>query len=303
MMNTSVRIPLLRLPHSKTLPLPTYMTPGSAGMDVCAAQSCTLSVGKRALLPAGFCLAIPEGYEGQIRPRSGLAWHHGLTVLNAPGTIDSDYRQEICVLLVNFGDAPFEVTLGLRIAQLVIAPVAKVRFTLDAFPQHKNAVRSGGFGSTGQTQEGADARANVMTFSRKTQAALEAVVEIALHARPHPVQVKKITARHNLSHRALESTMQQLVRAGILKGQRGPHGGYRLAKERRRITVGDIVRTLNPKKNICEEGDPNIPARHIVVSFWKTIQKDFFARLDATTLEDLSGAQKTQKTHDTDFTI
>ena len=145
-----------------------------------------------------------------------------------------------------------------------------------------------------------------MPLSRKTQAALEAVMEIALYARPHPVQVKQITARHKLPRRALEGTLQQLVRAGILKGQRGPRGGYRLARERRRITVGDIVRTLtdppraHPHNEDTDEA-PGIPARRIITSFWQGLEKDFMARLDATTLEELSRTHQT--THGTDFTI
>lgn len=103
--------------------LPRYQTSGAAGMDLCSAESCTLKVGERVLLPCGFAMAIPEGFEVQVRPRSGLAYKHGITVLNAPGTIDSDYRGELKVLLVNLGQEDFKIERGDRIAQMVLAPV------------------------------------------------------------------------------------------------------------------------------------------------------------------------------------
>ena len=151
-MTALVQIPLRRLAHGVGLPLPTYMTPGAAGMDLYAAHTAHLAVGARALVPTGFCLAIPPGYEGQIRPRSGLAYGYGLTVLNAPGTIDSDYRLEVKVLLINLGESPFEITKAMRIAQLVIAPIALSQLTEEASFQHdesRQESRQGGFGSTG----------------------------------------------------------------------------------------------------------------------------------------------------------
>ncbi len=125
-----LRIPVLRVrppaPGVAALPLPTRATPGSAGLDLPAdiSEDLTLAVGARALVPTGFAVALPEGWEGQVRPRSGLALRHGLTVLNAPGTIDSDYRGEIKVLLVNLGQEPVTLRRGDRIAQLVVAAVA-----------------------------------------------------------------------------------------------------------------------------------------------------------------------------------
>jgi dUTP pyrophosphatase len=131
-------------------PPPRYQTEGAAGLDLCAAlaEPLTLAPGARALVPTGWAVAIPPGFEGQVRPRSGLALRHGVTVLNAPGTIDADYRGELKVLLVNHGQAPFAVACGDRIAQLVIGPVAHVELrAVDALDA--TARGAGGYGSTG----------------------------------------------------------------------------------------------------------------------------------------------------------
>ena len=139
-----------RLPNGAGLPLPAARTPGSAGLDLSAAVELPLVIppGGRALVPTGFAIALPAGYEGQVRPRSGLAIEHGVTVLNAPGTIDADYRGEVKVALINHGGHPFAVTRGLRIAQLVVAPVTAV--SLAEVADLNETVRgSGGFGSTG----------------------------------------------------------------------------------------------------------------------------------------------------------
>ena len=145
-----VRVPVVRLPHSTGLPLPSYLTPGASGLDLCAAIDARLRLkpGERVLVPTGFQLALPPGMEAQVRPRSGLALRHGVTMLNTPGTIDSDFRGEVKVILVNLGDEPFTVERGDRIAQLVIAPVARARFT-PARGLTPTARSSGGFGSTG----------------------------------------------------------------------------------------------------------------------------------------------------------
>lgn len=138
------------LPHGKGLPLPAYGTAQSAGMDLCAAIAAdvVLKPGERQLVPAGFAMALPEGFEAQIRPRSGLALKNGITVLNTPGTIDADYRGEIKVLLVNLGTEAFTVTRGMRMAQMVLAP-----FTQGAWQVvddlEETARGAGGFGSTG----------------------------------------------------------------------------------------------------------------------------------------------------------
>jgi dUTP pyrophosphatase len=145
---TDVRI--ARLPHGKDLPLPALQSALAAGLDLLAAvaEPLTLAPGMRALVPTGIAIALPAGYEAQVRPRSGLAVRHGLTVLNAPGTIDADYRGEIKVLLVNLGGEPVTIARGMRIAQLVIAPVT--RATLREVANLDQTDRGGGgFGSTG----------------------------------------------------------------------------------------------------------------------------------------------------------
>jgi dUTP pyrophosphatase len=145
-------IGFVRLPHGQDLPLPAYESAGAAGMDLRAAvpadRPLLLIPGKRALIPTGLVMEIPEGMEGQVRPRSGLALNHGITCLNTPGTVDSDYRGEVKVLLVNLGDEEFSITRGMRIAQIVFAPVVQLRGEERA--ASGGTLRgSGGFGSTG----------------------------------------------------------------------------------------------------------------------------------------------------------
>ncbi len=148
---TAVRVALLRLPEGDGLPLPAYMTAGAAGADVRAAvaEDITLAPGARALVPAGFSLALPSGFEAQLRPRSGLALRFGVTLLNSPGTIDADYRGPVGVILINLGNKPFVVRRGDRIAQLIVATV--VRAVFDDVAAHEETARAaGGFGSTGR---------------------------------------------------------------------------------------------------------------------------------------------------------
>ena len=147
----SVDLKLLRLPHGQGLPLPAYQTEHAAGADVHAALPgpVLLQPGTRALIPTGFCYEIPPGFEMQVRPRSGLAFKHGVTVLNTPGTIDADYRGELKVLLINLGSEPFEIQHGERIAQVVVAPVSAARFT-EAASLTETGRGAGGFGSTGK---------------------------------------------------------------------------------------------------------------------------------------------------------
>lgn len=148
----TIKVKLVRLPHAEGLDLPAYQSPGAAGMDLLAAvparKPMRLAAGARGLVPTGLILELPAGMEAQVRPRSGLALRHGITVLNSPGTIDSDYRGEVMVLLVNFGAEPFAVRRGMRIAQLVVAPFARV-----ALEESRSIDRTeragGGFGSTG----------------------------------------------------------------------------------------------------------------------------------------------------------
>ena len=143
-----INIKLTRLPHGERLPFPAYATEGAAGLDIVTAQDLTLKPGERMAVPTGFAIEIPPGYEVQVRPRSGLALKHGITCLNTPGTIDSDYRGEVKVILANLGQEIFSVGRGERIAQLVPAPV--LRATFEEVSQLSESERgSGGFGSTG----------------------------------------------------------------------------------------------------------------------------------------------------------
>jgi dUTP pyrophosphatase len=147
---SSVRVALNILPHAADLPRPSYATPSSAGIDLAAAVSgdIALAPGERITVPTGIALALPEGYEGQVRPRSGLALRHGVTVLNSPGTIDADYRGEIQIILANLGGETVVLERGQRIAQLVIAPVVRVAFDeVAVLPASDRG--AGGFGSTG----------------------------------------------------------------------------------------------------------------------------------------------------------
>ncbi|MDE2577609.1 MAG: dUTP diphosphatase [Hyphomicrobiales bacterium] len=145
-----IAVAVLRLPHARDLPLPAYQSAHAAGVDLVAALEAPLSLapGARALVPTGLCLELPEGFEAQVRPRSGLALKNGVTVLNAPGTIDADYRGEVQVILVNHGAENFVVERGARIAQMVIAPVTRAAFA-EKNNLSQTARGTGGFGSTG----------------------------------------------------------------------------------------------------------------------------------------------------------
>lgn len=148
----AITLPVTVLPHGEGLELPAYATPGASGCDLRAAVALplTLAPGERALVPTGIAIAVPEGYEGQVRMRSGLALQKGLILPNAPGTIDSDYRGEIRVIVANISGEPAVISRGDRIAQLVIAPVARATLTkVDTLPESGRG--SGGFGSTGKT--------------------------------------------------------------------------------------------------------------------------------------------------------
>ena len=144
-----IEIELQRLPHGEGLPLPARATDHAAGLDVVAAEAVTLAPGQRHAVATGFAIAIPEGFEVQVRPRSGLALKHGITCLNTPGTIDSDYRGEVKVILANLGGEPFEVRRGERIAQLVPAPVLASSFR-EVETLAETSRGAGGFGSTGR---------------------------------------------------------------------------------------------------------------------------------------------------------
>jgi dUTP pyrophosphatase len=145
-----VKIEIQRLPHAHDLPLPSYATEGSAGLDLLAAVDADmeLKAGARAAIPCGIALAVPQGYEAQVRPRSGLALNHGITCLNSPGTIDSDYRGEIKAILINHGDTTFAIKRGMKIAQMVIARHEQATF-VEVAELGATVRGSGGFGSTG----------------------------------------------------------------------------------------------------------------------------------------------------------
>lgn len=152
-MTSAITVEVQCLPHAEGLPLPAYQSAHAAGLDLLAAvpesQPLTMQPGQRALVPTGLMIAVPPGHEAQVRPRSGLAFKHGVTVLNSPGTVDADYRGEVSVLLINHGDAPFTIRRGERIAQLVIAAVTQANLVV--VPSLSSTDRgSGGFGSTGR---------------------------------------------------------------------------------------------------------------------------------------------------------
>ena len=152
-MNPAIKIDIRQLPHGEGLALPAYQSAHAAGLDLLAAvpdgSPLILAPGRHALVPTGLTIALPPGYEAQVRPRFGLAAKHGVTVLNAPGTVDADYRGEIGVLLINHGEAPFAIHRGERIAQMVIAAVVRAEFAL-ASELSATERGSGGFGSTGR---------------------------------------------------------------------------------------------------------------------------------------------------------
>lgn len=146
----ALAVPVRRLPHGADLPLPAYATASSAGIDLLAAVEATvvLEPAARAMIPTGIAIALPEGHEAQVRPRSGLAARHGVTVLNSPGTIDADYRGEVAVILINLGGAPFRIERGMRVAQMIVAPVDTINWQeVERLPETVRA--AGGFGSTG----------------------------------------------------------------------------------------------------------------------------------------------------------
>jgi dUTP pyrophosphatase len=151
----TLRVLIQHLPHARDLPLPAHATAGSAGLDLLAAIEADMEIqpGKRAGVPTGIAIALPDGYEAQVRPRSGLALNNGITLLNAPGTIDSDYRGEIRAILINHGDTPFRVTRGMKIAQMIISKYEQVVFQeTDELPASERG--AGGFGSTGHKVAG-----------------------------------------------------------------------------------------------------------------------------------------------------
>ncbi|MDA8232460.1 MAG: dUTP diphosphatase [Magnetospirillum sp.] len=150
-----IEVSIRRQEHASDLPLPRYETEHAAGMDLmaCVPADIVLAPGQRTTVPTGFAIALPEGFEAQVRPRSGLAARHGVTVLNAPGTIDADYRGEVAVILVNHGADPFVISRGMRIAQMVVAPVTRIGL-VETAELSETSRGSGGFGSTGTGRKG-----------------------------------------------------------------------------------------------------------------------------------------------------
>ncbi len=148
MINDGVPVEIKRLPHGGGLAMPAYATDGAAGMDIVSAESVTISPNARCAVATGFAMAIPEGFEMQVRPRSGLALKHGVTVPNTPGTIDSDYRGELKIILINHGDDPFVIERGDRIAQMILAPVVRASWS-EVSDLSETKRGAGGFGSTG----------------------------------------------------------------------------------------------------------------------------------------------------------
>jgi dUTP pyrophosphatase len=194
----SVSVSVTRLPHGADLELPAYETADAAGMDLHAAVDGDVVVapGARTLIPTGLAIALPSGYEAQIRPRSGLALKNGISLVNSPGTIDADYRGEVGVIVINHGDQDFTVSRGMRIAQMVVAPVIQAAWDeVDELPETTRG--AGGFGSTGTA--GNRSLNDVFRLSRKTLFAIEAVLDIAYHASAHPVQSREITRRQGHS--------------------------------------------------------------------------------------------------------
>ncbi len=151
---STVRVDVKRLPHGNDLPLPAYATAQSAGLDLVAAvdTDITLAPGERSLVPTGLAIALPPGYEAQVRPRSGLALKNGVTVLNSPGTVDADYRGEVGVILANLGTEPFTVSRGMRVAQMVVAPVTQLAWN-EVEDLSDSERGDGGFGSTGTSTD------------------------------------------------------------------------------------------------------------------------------------------------------
>ena len=169
---STIKVDIHQLPHGEGLPLPAYQTDHAAGMDLCAAvpegTPLTLNPGARALVPTGFIVQLPDGHEAQIRPRSGLAFKNGVTVLNSPGTIDSDYRGEIQVLLINLGGEAFAITRGMRIAQMIVAPVSRATIAeIRAVSMTKRG--AGGFGSTGTKPGKKSKPVRAISKARKTR--------------------------------------------------------------------------------------------------------------------------------------
>jgi deoxyuridine 5'-triphosphate nucleotidohydrolase len=251
-----------RLPGADpAVPLPAYQSAGAAGMDLAAnlpPEARAAGIDRPRGAGAGADrprLAIPEGFEVQLRPRSGLALREGLTLLNSPGTIDSDYRGEVGVIVINHGAAP--VTIEPRHAGRPdgARPRGPPELGGRRRPRRQPARRR-----RLRLDRDALTAAGDAELSRKTALALEAVLDVAYNARPDPVQSRDITERQGIPHRYLEQVLQRLVRDGILKGVRGPRGGYTLARERRRVTSATSCGWSTPLEASRRRGRPRAPS-------------------------------------------
>ena len=256
----SVKVKIMRLPHGAGLPLPAYQSADAAGLDLMAAVPAdapvTIAPGGRAQIPTGIAIALPRGTEGQVRPRSGLAARHGITVLNTPGTVDSDYRGEIQVILVNFGSESFSVERGQRIAQLVIAPVF-----------HAQLLEAKNWPKPRAEPKALDRRAkDRLTKSPKSGRNIVPLYAYNGRRSPNGAALPQGSPRDRCRHRCCAAWPGQArfgqgpgrtarsagptSRAGAAgagagrhpQGYQGPRGGYELARERRRITADDILR-------------------------------------------------------------
>ncbi len=191
------KVKVVRLPHAAGLDLPAYQTPGAAGMDLLAAlgegRPVVLAPGKRALIPTGLVLELPKGTEAQVRPRSGLALKHGVTVLNSPGTIDSDYRGEVGVLLVNLGEAKFKIERGARIAQLVVQKVEQMQL-IEVTSAAASQRGAGGFGSTGISAKG-----DIVASRRKSAPAAESRTKISKTPAEKPMAKRQEKAENKVA--------------------------------------------------------------------------------------------------------
>ena len=296
------KIAIQTLPHAQDLPLPSYATEHSAGMDLLAAitEDVIILPHKHVLIKTGIAIALPEGYEAQVRPRSGLALKYGVTVLNTPGTIDADYRGEIGVVLINHSTEKFVVTRGARIAQMIIAPYTRATWNLvETLEESERG--AGGFGFYGHTFK----ENRMIGLPRKIFYAMEAVVYVAYNGAHTRVSSKEIATQQGMPTRYLEQIMQRLVRSGILKGVRGPHGGYLLAREKRRITLADICRAVGEEEDIPASttlGDK------VILPAINDLQRNLISQLDKITISALceqAASRNIKKAADenTDFTI
>ncbi len=307
----NVEMRIVRLPHGRDLPMPEYQSALAAGLDLIAAIPADAPVeiapGGRALIPNGIAIALPAGHEGQIRPRSGLAARHGITVLNSPGTVDADYRGEVQVILINLGADSFVVRRGMRVAQLVVAPVdtsrnrrsgcATANRTRRRWARLNRTRHRTWCGIRQQARLIAQASepfvasdvslSSMSVLPRKALLAIAAVIEVALQGQQRPIAAKSLASRHGLPPRHLETVLQALVREGILRSIRGPRGGYQLARHAKQVSAADILRASG-----TVEGPEHEPASDLIVKVVQpalmTAESQFEQALSRISLDDVA---------------